>query len=190
MDLRRLLAEYAAADEALRLELARQYPDINLGGGYSWEVEENIFQLLPIISLPLMNQNEGPIAEARAKRIEVAAEFTQLQQSIISRANSALTRYHGSLDAYAQASSSAAFSAKRLAAIQRAAELGDIDALALATIQLETVVAEQSKLTTLGSAQTALGALEDAVERPLEDGDLKSFSLPSRIRTLIGGQAS
>jgi len=134
LDLRRMLAEYAAADEALRLEIARQYPDINLGGGYSWEVGENIFQLLPIFSLPLMNQNQGPIAEARAKRSEAAAEFTQLQQSIIARTNSALTRYHGSLDAYAQASSSAAFSAKRLAAIQRAAELGDIDALALATI--------------------------------------------------------
>ena len=75
---------------------------------------ENIFQLLPIVSLPLMNQNQGPIAEARAKRTEVAAEFTQLQQSIIAQSNSALTRYRGALEAYLQASSSGAYAEKRL----------------------------------------------------------------------------
>jgi outer membrane protein TolC len=179
IDLRRMLAEYAAADEALKLQIARQYPDINLGGGYSWEVGENIFQLVPVVTLPLMNQNQGPIAEARAKRTQVAAEFAALQQSIIAQANGALTRYRGALDAFAQASSSAAFSEKRLAAIQRAAELGDIDALALATTRLETIVAEQSKLSALSDARSALGALEDAVQRPLEPADLKSFSLPS-----------
>jgi outer membrane protein TolC len=185
IDLRRMLAEYAAADEALKIEIARQYPDFNLGGGYSWEVGENIFQLLPIISLPLMNQNQGAIAEARAKRTQVAAEFTALQQSIIAQSEGALRQYRGSLDAYIQASSSAGFAEKRLAAVQRAAQLGDIDALALATTQLETAVAQHSKLTALSDAQTALSALEDAVERPLDSGDLKSFSLPPPFRNPV-----
>jgi cobalt-zinc-cadmium efflux system outer membrane protein len=189
IDLRRMLSEYGAADEALKLEIARQYPDINLGGGYSWEVE-NIFQLLPIITLPLMNQNQGPIAEARAKRAQVAAEFTALQQSIIAQANGALTRYRGSLDAFAQASSSAAFSEKRLAGMQRAAELGDIDALALAATRLETIVTEQSKLTALADAQAALGGLEDTIERPLEPADLKAFSPPPPLPNPGGQQPS
>jgi hypothetical protein len=73
---------------------------------------------------------------------------------------------------------------------QRAAELGDTDALALATAQLAIVVAEQSKLTALGSAQTALGSLEDTVGRPLEDSDLKSFSFPPLFRKLPPGQTS
>jgi outer membrane protein TolC len=178
IDLRRMLAQYAAADEALKLEIVRQYPDINLAGSYSWEVGENIFQLLPIITLPLMNQNQGPIAEARAKRTQAAAEFIALQRSIIAQANGALTRYRGALDAFAQASSSAAYSEKRLAGIGRAAELGDIDALALVTTHLETIVAEQSKLNALAEAQAALGTLEDAVQRPLEPDDLKSFRPP------------
>jgi outer membrane protein, heavy metal efflux system len=189
IDLLRMLAEYAAVDEALKLEIARQYPDINLGGGYSWEVGENIFQLLPIVTLPLMNQNQGPIAEARAKRTQAAAEFTALQQSIIAQANGALTRYRGSREAFAQASSSAAFSQKRLTAIERAAELGDIDALALATTKLETIVAEQAKMTALADAQAALGGLEDAVQRPLEPNDLKSFR-PPPLRNPAGEQAS
>jgi outer membrane protein, heavy metal efflux system len=179
IDLRRMLAEYAAADEGLKLEIARQYPDINLGGGYSWEVGENIFQLLPIITLPVMNQNQGPIAEARAKRAQLTAEFTVLQQSIIAQAHGALTRYRASLDALVQASSAAAFSEKRLTAIERAAQLGDIDAVAVGTSRLETIVAEQSRMTALADAQGSLAALEDTVQRPLEQDDLKSFNPPA-----------
>ncbi|MGH7781214.1 MAG: TolC family protein [Candidatus Binataceae bacterium] len=188
IDLRRMLAEYAAADEALRLEIARQYPDINLGGGYSWEVNENIFELIPVVTLPLMNQNQGPIAEAQAKRAQVAAEFVALQDSIIAQANGALTSYRGALSAFEQGRSSATFSKTRLASMRRAAELGDIDSLALATAQLQTIVAEQSSVSALVSAQAALGALEDAVERPLEGGDLKSFSLPPPLSNKAGEQ--
>src|SRR5207249_4928455 len=36
-DIRRMLAEYAAAEAALRLETARQYPDIHLSPGYTFE---------------------------------------------------------------------------------------------------------------------------------------------------------
>ncbi len=189
IDLRRMLAEYAAADEALKLEIARQYPDINLGGGYSWEVGENIFDLLPVVELPLMNQNRGPIAEARAKRTQVAAEFAALQESIIAQANAELTRYRGALGAYEQGASSAAFSEKRLAAARRAADLGESDGLTLATTQLETIVAQQSKLQALASAQQEFGGLEDAVQRPLEDGDLTSFKLPASLSNVADNQS-
>jgi outer membrane protein TolC len=190
LDLRRTLAQYAAADEALKLEIARQYPDINLAGGYSWEVNENIFELLPIVALPIMNQNQGPIAEARARRAQAADQFAALQDSIIGQANGALTNYRGALAALRQASRSAAFSKERMAGIRRAADVGDIGALTLATAQLETVVAEQSKLTALAGAQSALGALEDAVERPFEDGGLKSFKLPPPLQITASEQTS
>lgn len=190
LDLRRTLAQYGATDEALKLEIARQYPDINLAGGYSWEVNENIFELFPLVTLPLMNQNQGPIAEARARRAQAAAQFVALQDRIIGQANGALTKYRGALAALRQASRSVAFSEQRLAGMQRAAQLGDIDALTLATAQLETVVVEQSKLSALAGAQTALGVLEDAVQRPLEDGDLKSFKLPASLHETKGEQTS
>jgi outer membrane protein, heavy metal efflux system len=188
LDLRRTLALYAAADEALKLEIARQYPDINLAGGYSWEVNENIFELLPVVTLPLMNQNQGSIAEARAKRAQIATQFLALQDSIIGRANGAFTKYRGALAALRQASRSADFSEERLAGMRRASEVGDIDALTLAAAQLQTVVAEQSKLRALAGAHTALGALEDAVQRPLESGYLKSFKLPTSLQKTTGEQ--
>lgn len=179
IDLRRMLDEYAAADEALKLEIARQYPNINLGGGYSWEVNENLFELLPIVSLPLMNQNQGPIAEARARRAQAAAQFAALQDSVIAQANGALTAYRGAVGALEQGSKAAVFAQQRLAAIRRSAELGDTDALTIATARLAAVSAEQSRMRALAEAQAALGALEDAVERPLEKGGLRTFTLPA-----------
>lgn len=182
IDLRRMLAQYGAADEALKLEIARQYPNINLGGGYSWEVGENLFELLPVVTLPVMNQNQGPIAEARARRLQIAAEFVALQDSVIAQADSALTAYRGTRAAFEQAAHSAAYSKRRLAGIERAAELGDVGALTLATARLEAITARQSQAGALAAAQQAMGALEDAAQRPLEDSDLKSFQLPTAAK--------
>src|SRR5579864_6447737 len=42
MDVRRSLAQYAAAEADLQLEIAKQYPDINIGPGYTYE-ERNSF---------------------------------------------------------------------------------------------------------------------------------------------------
>jgi cobalt-zinc-cadmium efflux system outer membrane protein len=186
IDLRRMLAEYAAADEALKLEIARQYPDINLGGGYSWEVNENLFELIPVVTVPLMNHNQGPIAQARARRAQIAAEFVALQDGIIGQASGALVGYRGALAAFAQGARSAAFAQKRLAGMRRAADLGDIDALTLATARLATIAAEQSRMGALANAQAALGTLENAVQRPLESDDLKSFAPPASLQDAYG----
>src|SRR5258708_38613227 len=83
IDLRRQLAQYAAADEALKLEIAKQYPDINLAGGYSWEGRGKILELGPSAVLRVFNRNQGPIAEAEARRREIAAQFLAMQAGII-----------------------------------------------------------------------------------------------------------
>src|SRR5712671_3593682 len=99
IDLRRQLAQYAAADEALKLEIGKQYPDIDISGGYTWEGGENIFELGPSAVLPVFNQNQGPIAEAEARRREVAAQFLAMQAGIIEQSLTTLTHYRGALGA-------------------------------------------------------------------------------------------
>jgi outer membrane protein TolC len=120
IDLRRQLAHYAAADEALKLEIARQYPDINITAGYSWEGGENIFELGPSAVLPVFNQNQGPIAEAEARRREVAAQFLAMQAGIIEQSQTSLARYRGSLGALVAARGAAELQAKRLSQARRA----------------------------------------------------------------------
>ncbi len=61
-------AEYEAAEQRLRLEVRKQYPDLNVGPSYSFE--EGLSRLgfgfgLPI---PLWNHNRQAVAEAAAER--------------------------------------------------------------------------------------------------------------------------
>jgi cobalt-zinc-cadmium efflux system outer membrane protein len=183
IDLRRQLAQYAAADEALKLEIAKQYPDINITGGYSWEGGENIFELGPSFVVPIFNQNEGPIVEAEARRKEVAAQFLAMQAGIIEQSQAALTRYRGALDALYAARGAAELQAKRLSQTRRAVEVGESDTVVLAQARLQDLSAQRGLLDSLTNAQTALGALEDSIQRPFDDGGgVGSFTFPSAPR--------
>jgi outer membrane protein, heavy metal efflux system len=179
IDLRRQLAQYAAADEALKLEIAKQYPNINIAGGYSWEGGENIFELGPSAVLPVFNRNQGPIAEAEARRREVAAQFLAMQAGVIEQSQTALARYRGALGALETARSAADLQAKRVGQARRAVAVGESDTVVLAQTQLQDLSAQQGLLDSLTNAQTALGALEDSIQRPLDDGDVGSFTFPA-----------
>jgi cobalt-zinc-cadmium efflux system outer membrane protein len=182
IDLRRRLAEYAAADEALKLEIAKQYPDIDIAGGYSWEGGENIFELGPTAVLPLFNQNQGPIAEAEARRKAVAAQFVATQVGIIEQSQTALTRYRGALRALDVARSAAELQTKRLGQARRAVAVGESDTVVLTQAKLLDLSAQQGLLDSVTNTQTALGALEDSIQRPLDDGDIGSFTFPAALR--------
>ena len=77
------LDAYAASEAQLRLELAKQWPDLHLGNGYQFDQGQNKWGLALALDLPVMNRNEGPIAEAVAARGEAAARFSALQAQVI-----------------------------------------------------------------------------------------------------------
>ncbi len=84
------LAEYEAAQSALQLEIARQYPDLHLGPGYEYDQGENKFGFQLAAELPLFNRNQGPIAQAEARRAAAAARFVALQSRVIGEIDLAL----------------------------------------------------------------------------------------------------
>src|SRR5262245_42733587 len=85
------LAEYDATEEDLRLELAKQYPDLHIGPGYEYDQGADKWGLSVSLDLPLMNRNEGPIEEAVARRREAAAHFEALQAQVIAEVATAST---------------------------------------------------------------------------------------------------
>jgi cobalt-zinc-cadmium efflux system outer membrane protein len=169
-DLQRSLADYAAADATLRLELAHQYPDVVLSPGYIFE-EGFVRYVLGAALQPvaLFHRNQGPIAVAEAQRLEAAARFEALQARAIGDMERALVQYRAALDEWRDAND-------RLVGVQRDREdaarrvlaAGEGDRLSLATVRLQTVTAARARLDALTRAQTALGALEDAMQQPLE----------------------
>lgn len=75
--LARLRAQYEAAERALRLEIARQFPDLQIGTGWENEVGERktVIGLTLGIELPLFDRNQQGIAEATKRREEVRVKY-------------------------------------------------------------------------------------------------------------------
>ncbi|MHC4854752.1 MAG: TolC family protein, partial [Planctomycetota bacterium] len=76
-ELGRLRAGYAASERSLRLEIAKQYPDLGIGLSGRGEVGDRKTVLgLPLgIELPLFDRNEQGIAQAEGRREEVRAKY-------------------------------------------------------------------------------------------------------------------
>src|SRR5438309_3385305 len=172
LDIRRSLAQYAAAEADLQLEIAKQYPDVQIGPGYTYEERDSFFTLGLSVTLPLFNRNQGPIAEADAKRQEAAATFLQKQAQVIGDSERALAVYSAALDELAEADQSLRqLQDTQLRMTQLAVAVGEEDRLTLNGVQLENAAVTRARLDALSRAQIALGALEDAVQRPLTPSD-------------------
>ena len=79
LDLRASLAKYQAAEAKLRLEIARQYPDITLSPSYSYEPDGKFWALGIGSLITLITKNKGLIAEASSLRDVEAAQINVTQ---------------------------------------------------------------------------------------------------------------
>ncbi|MFM0197826.1 TolC family protein [Paraburkholderia strydomiana] len=174
-DLLASLAAYAAAESALQLEVAKQYPDIHFGPGYTYDTGTNKIAFgLAGITLPIFNQNQGGIAQAQAKRKEAAARTMALQDTIFNDLDHALARDKASLVAV-QLSAEHLKSARRQLDSQAASfAAGATDRLTFTQAKADYQTSEIAHLDAVVAAQQAAGMLEDAMQRPLEPETVNS----------------
>jgi outer membrane protein TolC len=172
LDVRRSLARYAATEADLQLEIAKQYPDVQIGPGYTYEEKNNFFTIGVSTTLPVFNRNQGPIAEAEARRKEAASIFLQTQAQVIAESDRTLALYTAALKELEEADESLRkLQDTQQRAMQNAVRVGEEDQLVLNSVRIETSVIARIRLDALSRAQTALGELEDAVQRPLVPGE-------------------
>ena len=167
-DILRSLAEYAASQSALQLEIAKQYPDIHLGPGYSWDQGDNKWSFGISLTLPVLNQNQGPIAEAEANRKQAVARFAALQSGVIGEIDRSLIGYGGALQKLATADALIAEQKKQLQSVEELFKAGGSDRVALGGARLELDSIELSRLDTFVTVQQSLGLVEDSMRRPVE----------------------
>jgi outer membrane protein TolC len=165
-DILAALAEYAASQSALQLEIAKQYPDIHFGPGYQYDQGDHKFTLALTAELPILNQNQGPIAEAEARRTETAARFMALQAKVITEIDRAVAGFRVSTENLSALEALAAAQRKQSDAVVAQQKVGAADQLDLLNSQLELAVSELVQLDGRTKLQQAFGALEDAVQRP------------------------
>lgn len=166
-DVRAALEDYAAADEALRLEVARQYPDVHVGPGFGWDQGTRTWMLAASVELPILNRHRGPIAEAEARRGEAAARFTALQASVIGAFDTARIGVDAAEQKLADADALVTSQRANFETARKQFEAGETDRLALRSAELELEAATLGRADAAADLQQAIGALEDAAQQPV-----------------------
>lgn len=167
-DVAAALADYAAAEAALKLEVARQYPDLTLGPGYVFDQGASRWGLPLGFMLPLFNRNQGPIAVAKSQRDEAAARFLALQDGVRADIDVAQADYGTALERLAVADRAMSQSTARLRELRQRLGAGPVSRGSLLNAEIARSQATLARLDALVDAQRALGRLEDAAGAPLD----------------------
>lgn len=166
-DILSALAAYAATQEALQLEIAKQYPDVHLGPAYQYDQGDNKWTLGIGLTLPVFNRNRGKVAEAEARRAEAAAVFDALQARVLSEIGQAVAGYRGALRQQSDAEEIVANIRREETTARAIFDLGEISRSDLVAVQLQLGATSLARLDAVARARQALGALEDALQSPL-----------------------
>jgi outer membrane protein TolC len=177
------LAGYDAAEANLRLEVARQYPDLTLDPGLLWDAGDAKWTLGLSLVLPLLNRNQGPIAEAKAQREAAAARVVQVQAKALGELEQARAAYATSMQALRAADAGLESANSVLRAAQRAQVAGTGIRSDVLGAQAELSAAQARRARALMGTERALGALEDAMRVSIVGGP---FHPDDAIRELPG----
>ncbi len=179
-EIRAALADYEAAQLALRLEIARQYPDIHLGSGYQWDQGESKWSFLSLSAeLPVLNRNQGAIAEAKARREEAAARVVTTQVRVFAETDAAAPAYERARSRFFSTLSYFETQSHLVESVIAQVKAGAADEFDQLTALLEQTNAFLMIIEARHQAETALGKLEDALQMPLDRS--RSAPLPGEF---------
>ncbi len=169
LDLRMALARYAVAEAKVKLEIAKQYPDISLNPGYAYEFGDKVWSLGFSSLLNLLKSNKAAIFEAEKLRDVEVAQFEALQADIIGQTNTAnaalqQTQLHFSAQQKILKQQQAFF-----AKSQAQFNAGEIDRLTLTKAQLAFLNSEKEVAQAEYQTINAWFHLENQLQTPLVD---------------------
>ena len=167
-DILAALAEYAASQAALRLEIAKQYPDVHLNPGYAYDQGDNKWALGLTVTLPVLNRNQGTIAEAQARRAEAAAKFNALQATALGEIDLALAGYRAAQQKQAEADAMLVNLKQQEKSAHVRLDAGEIAKSELVALQMQFSLGLLAQRDAVTQVQQAKGRLEDALQSPAD----------------------
>jgi outer membrane protein TolC len=170
-DIAAALADYASAEAALRLEVARQYPDLHLGTGYTFDQGESKWGIGVSLDLPILDRNEGPIAEAEAARAASGARFAALQTAVVAQVELALARRDGARDRAVRLGEVASERATDLVRARDRVGLGAADRAEEVAASVEAIRAERAAFDAQTALRQALAELGGVIQEPSPELD-------------------
>ncbi len=165
LDIRRLLAEFASANAAVRLEVAKQRPELTLSPGFLWDQGDSVWSLAASVLLP--QDRSAQIAEANARRELAAQAFLRLQQQVIHEAESSAALLRAAQQQIDNFESALQEQQKKIARVESQFNTGYADRVELVNAQVESFAAQRALFDARVRLQKIAGVLEDSVQRPL-----------------------
>ena len=135
-ELLRALGQYQLAEAALRLEYAKQYPELRLAPGYIWERGLVKLPLALAALLPPLDGNRSEIAVATAARSLAARELELTQANINAEIDLAFANRAAARDAWALGMQEAQIATSELSAANAAFATGELDQLGRLSAEL------------------------------------------------------
>jgi outer membrane protein, heavy metal efflux system len=172
-DVLEALDRYAASEAALRLELARRYPDLHLNPGYEFDQGQHKWAIGVTLELPLLDQNQGPIAQAEAARSEAAARFVAVQAGVLSDFEQAAAAWRGASQALQDAAALVEALRAERERVDSAVSLGAADATAALLAEIDWRRSELARLEAARTLDLDRSAFEAAVQGPIESAAIE-----------------
>jgi cobalt-zinc-cadmium efflux system outer membrane protein len=163
-DILAALARYEAAQAALRLEIAKQYPDVHFGPAYQWDQGDHKWNLAIGVELPIFNRNQGLIAEAEAKRAEAAARVIETQTRALAEIEQAAAALRAAREELERAGRTRETLGQVVASMRAQFEAGAADQVDLRTALVEESAANAAALDAEMRAAAAAAQLENALQ--------------------------
>ena len=166
-DVLKAVVDYDLAENALRLEVAKQYPEVHLGPGYTWERGLTKLPFNLGMVLPPTDLNRAAIAQAEAKRAEAGRSLESVQAAALGAIDQAQAALASAQTSEAQITDRDLPTARRLAAATaRSAQAGETDKVDALQAEAATVEAQLARADALKASALAVVDLENGLRQP------------------------
>lgn len=176
IDIRRSIAQYAAAEAEIKWQAAKQIPDITLSPGVLFEFGDKIWSLGFSSLFNLLHANTALTEEAKQLRAIQGAQFENLQATIIAEVSQAYAGYQAATQTTKQAKEALTDQAAQEQRMRKQFNNGLIGKLDLTQYTLNTLVAKQQ----LSAAQFALLKVNNQIENIMQKPLYSNFQLPTQ----------
>ena len=166
-DVLRAVADYDVAEQGLRLEVAKQYPDVQLGPSYTFERGQHKIPFDLTLVLPPRDLNKANIQSAEAKRALAGAKLDTVQAAVLTGVDQTSAALVGDVAGLDRALNQDLPLARRAdTAARKALAAGELDRTDQEAAQAAALDAEITGLDAWRTAWLAVADLEDALRRP------------------------
>jgi len=171
-DVLRAVADYDLAEQALRLEIANQYPAVSLGPAYNYDHGVTKLPFNLSLALPPWDLNRHAIAQAEAARVAAGRSLELAQANALSAVDSAAAALATAQDDFRRNRDRDLPMAQRAhAAADRSMQAGEADRVDELAAQAAVLDAQLALLDARHTAASATADLEDALRRSFDPAE-------------------